>query len=103
MSNQCKFQIAWVGQCKEETISDNDMCPKHALKTCVSCGKPATHECDSTGQFVCGAPLCDDCEHTICEDGTNGGVGFYKTSKLPDGYREHCKKSEQVYTLWYMR
>jgi hypothetical protein len=52
---------------------------------------------------VCGALLCDECEHTIAEDGTNGGIGFYRTSPLPEGFKEHCKKADQVYKPWYVR
>lgn len=94
----CGFEEAWIGNCKNECP-----CEKHAALKCVSCGEKATRSCDQTGQFCCGAPLCDDCEHTIAEDGTNGNIGFFRTAKLPDGFREHCKKSEQVYQPWYMR
>ncbi len=72
------------------------MCSEHIEKKCVSCGAPAMRECQETGSFVCGAPLCNECEHTVYKDGTNGGIGFYATSKRPKGYGEHCKKSEQV-------
>lgn len=90
----CNFNIAWVGPCKNEIP-----CAEHASLKCVSCGSTATKECDETGQFCCGAPLCNECEHTICEDGSNGLVISY----LPEGYKAHCKKNEQVYTSWYMR
>ena len=103
MSNEiCKYVIPWVGKCGEKCAEGLDRCERHQEK-CVSCGNPSTHGCDETGQFVCGGPLCDDCEHTIAEDGTNGGVGFYRTSPLPDGYKIHCKKGTQVYTPWYTR
>ena len=92
----CGFIIAWVGPCKNPKP-----CPEHSSMKCCSCGAPATHSCGETGMFVCGAPLCDDCEHTIAADGTNGGIGFYQTSPLPDGYKSHCKKTEQVNKPWY--
>lgn len=99
---QCKFIEAWMGQCKKEA-DESGFCEEHRKEKCVSCGAQATHECDETGQFVCGAPLCEDCEHTIAEDGTNGGVGFFQVSPLPEGFKEHCKKTEQVYLPWYER
>jgi hypothetical protein len=97
----CKFNLAWIGDCKEPEV-ENGMCEKHKDLKCCSCGKPATHQCAETGQFVCGAELCDDCEHTRCADGSNGGIGFFRTSELPKGFKEHCKKSEQVYKPWYV-
>jgi len=98
-NESCKFQIAWIGKCKEPAL-ENGMCEKHKDLKCSSCGAPATHECSETGQFVCGFLLCDDCEHTICESGTNGNIGFFRTSPLPEGMKEHCKKSEQKHFSW---
>jgi len=101
---ECGYLIAWVGPCKSQPSDDSSCrCDKHKDKVCASCGAPATQECDTTGQFVCGAPLCNDCEHTIAEDGTNGGVGFVQLSPLPPGYKPHCKKTEQKFTPWFMR
>lgn len=69
--------------------------------SCGSCGAPATHDCDETGQFVCGVPLCGECEHVNFEDGTNGGVGF-DAMPLPEEVRKrHCKKTEQKFKPWY--
>ena len=99
-SAQCVWVEAWIGRCKE-TATENGCCPKHQAK-CCSCGKPATHNCDETGQFVCGSPLCEDCEHTLHEDGTNGGVGF-NMRRPPEGMKTHCAKSEQRYKPWYAR
>ena len=82
----CCFDEAWRGKCKELAVK-NGRCEKHADLVCISCGAPATHTCSETGQFVCGAPLCDDCEHTTAENGTNGGIGFYRVSDLPKGIR----------------
>lgn len=98
----CDFQKAWIGPCKSPT-TEGARCSDHAHIKCASCGSPATHECSQTGQFVCGAPLCDECEHTIAEDGTNGGIGFFRTSPLPSGMKEHCKKAEQKFKPWYAR
>lgn len=93
----CGFLMSWVGHCKEPKP-----CAKHKDLTCSSCGVPATHDCDSTGQFVCGVPLCDECGHMIFPDGTNGGVGF-NAQDLPEGMKQHCKKSEQRYQPWYAK
>jgi hypothetical protein len=95
----CKFDIAWRGKCNELAVK-NGMCEEHADLLCVSCGKPATHSCSETGQFCCGAPLCDDCEHTIADDGTNGNIGFFQTAPFPEGMHAHCKKTEQVNFPW---
>lgn len=95
----CKYNKAWVGDCKKDVV-DGGFCEEHKKKTCIVCGNQATHECSETGQFVCGAPLCDDCEHTTFEDGTNGGIGF-NAQKPPEGMNSHCKKSEQKFLPWY--
>jgi hypothetical protein len=93
----CGFLEAWVGRCRNP-----QPCEKHANQICESCGARATHNCSQTGQFVCGAPLCDECEHAIFPSGTNGGVGFNE-SPLPQGMKRHCKKSEQTHQPWYAR
>lgn len=98
---KCIFSKAWVGRCEEEA-DESGFCEEHKGKMCVSCGEQATHECDETGQFVCGAPLCDACEHTTFPDGTNGGIGF-NAQECPVGMGRHCKKSEQKFSAWYER
>ena len=91
---QCRWNIAWVGRCKSPAMNGSDCCEKHQ-KVCCSCGAPATRECEETGQFVCGASLCDDCRHLRFPSGHNGGVGF-NAYPLPVGYTSrHIKKSEQ--------
>ncbi len=99
--SQCKYQMSWVGQCKNDVTENGGFCAEHQVK-CCSCGAQATHECAETGQFVCGHPLCDECEHVIYPDGTNGGIGFNQ-AKLPEGMKIHCKKTEQKYKPWYER
>lgn len=94
--NKCKFNLAWVGNCNEST-TDNDLCDKHKKEKCCSCGEQATRECSETMGLVCGAPLCDNCEHTIRKNGCNSGA------ELPEGLKGHCKKDEQVYKLWMER
>ena len=97
MENKCTYNLAWIGNCKKETTEGNKCCDEHKDKKCCSCGEPATHECSETMGLVCGADLCDNCEHTLCENGCNSGAD------LPAGYKGHCKKTEQVYTPWYTR
>lgn len=58
-TGHCRFNMAWVGHCNQPCVGD--ICEKHAKKKC-RCGKQATRECSHAGQFVCGAPLCDDCK-----------------------------------------
>jgi hypothetical protein len=93
---KCKFELAWIGVCNE-IADESGFCAKHKDIKCVSCGKQATQQCSETMGLVCGAPLCDDCEHTINDNGCNSG------GNLPVGLKMHCKKNEQVYKRWYMR
>ena len=97
MENKCKYDLAWIGKCNVVILDESDFCEKHKNEKCSSCGEPATHQCSETMGLVCGAPLCDKCEHTICENGCNSGA------PLPTGLKYHCKKDEQVYTPWYTR
>ena len=102
MNKECGYNKAWIGACENQiTDAASGRCDDHKNTVCVSCGSPATRECDSTGQFVCGAPICDECEHTIYEDGTNGGVGFDSASP-PAGMGSHCKKGDQKFKTWYL-
>jgi hypothetical protein len=96
MEEKCNFDIAWVGRCKEPS-TENGCCEKHAKLKCCSCGEQATRDCDETMGLVCGAPLCDKCEHTIQSNGCNSG------GELPHGLGCHCKKEDQVYKPWYMK
>lgn len=95
MENKCKFDLAWVGPCGKET--DGEYCSEHSTIECCSCGEPAIKQCSETMGLVCGAPLCDNCEHTIRENGCNSGA------PLPEGFKGHCKKDEQVYKPWYKK
>ena len=69
----CQYDIAWYGKCGK---GEGEFCEKHAQVKCVSCGAQATHECCYTGQFVCGAPLCNDCVGVEDESKSSGGWGF---------------------------
>lgn len=90
----CQYDKPWEGKCS--TDADGKYCKDHKGIECVSCGEQATHGCAETAQFVCGAPLCDNCEHTIRENGCNSGA------PLPEGLKPHCKKGEQVYKPWFL-
>lgn len=92
----CRFDLAWIGQCKN-VADESGFCEKHKDIKCVSCGEQATHECAETMGLVCGAPLCDNCEHTIQSNGCNSG------GELPKGLKHHCKITEQVFKPWYAR
>lgn len=96
----CIWQKAWIGRCNNPA-TENGRCVEHQI-ACCSCGSPATHDCPETGQFVCGAPLCDDCEHTTFEDGSNGGVGF-NSRPCPDGMQRHVRMVDQRFSPWCAR
>lgn len=51
-----------VRECKSPA-THGDMCAIHATVSCQCCNAQATHECPECLQFVCGAPLCDGCQH----------------------------------------
>jgi hypothetical protein len=92
--SKCNFNKAWVGPCGNE-LGANEFCEEHHEVKCASCKGKATRECSETMGLVCGAPLCNDCEHTIRDNGCNSGA------PLPEGLRGHCKKTEQVHKPWY--
>ena len=90
---KCKFNKAWSGPCNIETGDAILYCKEHIDLKCCVCGNPATHDCAETGGFVCGAPLCDGCEHKLDKEGTNGIM-------CSGG---HCKKGEQEYHNWLIQ
>ena len=94
---KCKYDLAWRGPCNEPTIDGSDYCEEHSKEVCCSCGAQATHQCSETMGLVCGAPLCDNCVHTTCENGCNSGA------PLPEGVKSHDTKANQVYKPWMMR
>lgn len=85
----CIFVEAWRGTCQEP---GEPFCYKHNHLVCCVCGASATHTCESTaGPLVCGALLCDDCEHELDANGT-AGFDF-----------RHCRKTEQKHKPWYVQ
>lgn len=62
VDEQCQFDIAWVGRCKQ-TADKTGFCDEHKKEKC-RCGKQAVKSCDATiGAFVCGATTCGRCSH----------------------------------------
>lgn len=61
---ECRWIIAWVGQCKAKTDPNSNYCEKHTKTCCMCKTSKATHGCSHTGQFVCGYPICD---HDACK------------------------------------
>jgi hypothetical protein len=99
---KCRFVKEWVGTCTEDVIEGSDYCEEHSKLKCVSCGAQATQGCSETGSMVCGAPLCNECDHTTFPTGSNGGIGF-RALPLPPHMKHHCKKTEQRYHDWMCR
>lgn len=61
--NNCKYDLAWIGPCNKPC--EGEFCEKHTGVMCCVCKeKQATQECDHAVSLVCGAPLCDTCQHT---------------------------------------
>lgn len=83
----CRYYPCYQNQCKNEC--DGEFCVKHAGKKCRVCGEQAAHECNHTGQFVCGVPLCDNCE------------GFTDTSKPSGawGFMNHAHRKRAANTI----
>lgn len=75
-TSTCDYDRGWAGRCGQPATMENGYCEKHAEAKCCSCKKPATHECDYCGQFVCGAPLCPTCEGWNDETKPSGSWGF---------------------------
>ena len=98
---KCKFST-YGHACGKETIG-SDLCDKHAVEKCCSCGQPATHGCDFCGQFVCGAPLCDECVGRT-DKGHSGAWGFLnhvhtkKGAPLPSEIKMREDEQEELIT-----
>jgi len=63
VDEECPFIVSWVGKCKQVPDVGEIYCPKHKNEKCFKCGAQATRDCDHTGQFVCGVPMCDEHKH----------------------------------------
>lgn len=75
----CRYRPAYSVGCGA-LAGPFGFCATHAGKLCRSCGEQATNECNHTGQFVCGAPLCDDCEGWVDTSKSGGSWGFMNHS-----------------------
>lgn len=71
----CTFDRAWIGKCGKPTDASG-RCTEHEKVKCSSCGAQADGECDHTGQFVCGAPLCKACTGWTDITKPSGAWGF---------------------------
>jgi hypothetical protein len=71
----CTYSRAWIGKCGKPTDATG-RCSEHEKMKCTSCGAQADGECDYTGQFVCGAPLCKACTSWTDMTKPSGGWGF---------------------------
>lgn len=58
---ECNF-ITIAGNCPNAAVRNFKYCEKHKDLSCIRCGMKATHQC-SYGSFICGAYLCNNCEH----------------------------------------
>jgi hypothetical protein len=80
MGASCVYRFAYSShRCGAET-NGGLVCDTHAVRECSSCGAQATQECDYCGQFVCGAPLCDDCQGFEDRSKDSGAWGFMNHS-----------------------
>lgn len=70
---ECQYILPWVGKCKKTVVVDM-RCQDHAGVMCTGCGNLATGGCGYCMQFVCGFPICDNCEHA---------GGFYGIQHAP--------------------
>lgn len=75
-TQKCRYIPAYSSACGAPA-DDTGICDKHQGIKCCVCGAQSTNQCNYTGQFVCGAELCDDCEEGNAGDSTQGlGWGF---------------------------
>ncbi len=65
-SKPCLLEVSWVGKCDKP--STNGWCSKHENLKCCSCGAKATQDCDHGSSLICGAPLCETCQHSLDGD-----------------------------------
>lgn len=81
---RCAYEL-YNGPCRELCDSSR-RCGKHTGIVCCRCGEPAAGACDFEGQFVCGYPLCNGCEHD------DGGGGHRAKQTSGAGHQQIEKK-----------
>lgn len=59
----CDFNMGYAGRCKSTEIIENGQCKTHQNMCCMCKEQLATESCAHSGQFVCGAPICEKCNH----------------------------------------
>ena len=72
---KCVFEVAGCRRCTAEA-TDDQFCARHKALRCVVCKKQATKECDYTEQFICDAPLCENCKGFNDQSKPNGRWSF---------------------------
>lgn len=64
-AHTCEWQCYGIACGSEEDVvkvaSGKFFCGQHTGLLCRKCGSPADHGCPEELQFVCGAPLCKNC------------------------------------------
>ena len=98
----CIWRNAWQPPCAVDSGSEQ-YCSEHIKEKCVNCGKQATHECSQTGiQFVCCAPLCDDCTHGYLYPNQNTlfnlGGGHITKQESDAGFEQWAKAWDDYLT-----
>lgn len=67
--SSCEFIKDWAGKCGNDVPEGNRFCEEHQGLECRGCGDQAVETCAETMGLVCGAPLCEDCEHIFSDSG----------------------------------
>ena len=78
----CIYSMGWKGVCIKVVVN-GDYCKDHHNLKCVSCGEQAIRQCTESSSFVCGAPLCGDCEHKRLGHGKKVVKTTVKTPTIP--------------------
>lgn len=78
----CPYMPAYSSRCNGIKTASG-FCKGHTGKACSVCGEQATRECNHTGQFVCGAPLCPNCEPFTDTTKPSGSWGFMNHGHRP--------------------
>lgn len=91
MSAPCKYDLAWCGPCGKPVVEGSEYCEAHHGKECTVCKHQAVRECSYTGQFVCGAPLCENCEG---HENRPGDPGYTTNPGLGWGFMNHTHRAK---------
>lgn len=72
----CAYDMGYGGKCTSTIKDGTPFCNGHLGKLCTGCGQQATNDCTVELQFVCGYPLCNNCQHTP-------ETGIWNTKHVP--------------------